>query len=166
MKKFCCLLLILLMLSGCSAPVYETLGDVVHVGLTQGQPRRVLISFPEDASLLTASGEDRLYLCNGYTLTLQARPSGDLADTVLALSGRNMEDLTVLESLCGDHKRYDFVWITNGEEGELLCRAAVLDDGQFHYSMTVMASTEDTADLKDTWNALFSSFCLDQKESA
>ena len=166
MKKFCYLLLILLMLAGCSAPVYETLGDVVHVGGTQSQPRQVLLAFVEDACLLTSTEDDRLYLCQGYTMTLQTGPCGDLAETILTLSGKEMGDITVLQSLCGDHKRHDFVWITNGEEGEMLCRAAILDDGQFHYSLTVMASTEDAADLTATWNELFSTFCLEEKESA
>lgn len=161
LKKVLLVLMVLFLLTACSEPVYETLGNVVHVGGNPAQPRQVLLSFPEDASLLTMSGEERLYLCDGYTMTLQNCDAGDLGATVLWLTGKKLTDITMLETVCGDHKRKDFVWITNTEEGQQVCRGAILDDGVFHYCLTVMAPGEDAVDLRQTWNALFSSFCLE-----
>lgn len=165
MRKILCVFAIMAIMTGCAAPVYETLGDVIHVGGRGVQPRESILSFPEEASLLTSSGDDRLYLCDGYTLTLQTHTDGDFAATVMELSGRDLSDLTVLESVCGDHKRSDLVWVTNGEDGQIVCRAAVLDDGNYHYSLTVMAKAADAADLTETWNSLFSSFCLETEKT-
>ncbi len=164
LKKVVFLLVLLLLCSGCSAPVYETLGNVVHVGANDALPREAALSLPADAAVLTASGTDLLYTCTGYTMSLQTLPSGDMAGTVHHLSGFDMDQLTMVQSVCGDHSRYDWVWVAAGENGDVLCRAAVLDDGNFHYSLCVMADATATAELTDAWNELFSSFCLDDAE--
>ena len=166
MKKVLCMLLLALLLTGCSEEVYETMGNVEHVGQTQIQPRQTVLTFPQDAAVLTAADGDILYTCAGYTLGLQTLPAGDLPSTIRTVSGFDMTNLTLLESCCGDHKRYDWVWVAAGERGDVLCRAAVLDDGNYHYSLFVSADAELAGELTETWNALFSSFCLAQKESA
>lgn len=153
--------LILGLLTGCGAPVYETLGDVAHVGQSQEPTRQILLTLPPDAKLLTFSGEDRLYLCDGYTLTLQTFPAGDLAATARQLSGREMNALTCIESVCGDHDRRDLSWTTMADEGQMVCRGAILDDGNFHYCLSVMANAEDAAELQEAWSRLFFSFCLE-----
>ncbi len=164
MKKVAFFLALLLIFSGCSAPVYETLGNVVHVGQNDTLPRSVVLSLPADAAVLTSSGTDRLYTCTGYTMSLQTQPSGDLAGTVRQLSGFDMDQLTLLQTACGDHSRYDWVWVAAGENGDVLCRASVLDDGNYHYSLCVTADASATAELTEAWNELFHSFCLDASE--
>lgn len=166
MKIIVCLLVLALMLSGCGTQVYETLGNVAHVGQTQQKAREILLEMPQDASVLTASGADILYICDGYTLSLQNMPSGNLAATIRGLSGYDPAQLTVVETLCGDHKRYDWVWAAAGEQGDVLCRGAVLDDGNYHYSLCVSANTDRSGELNEVWNALFDSFCLAPKEEA
>lgn len=161
MKKAVWFLALALVLSGCSAPVYETLGNVVHVGQMDATPRQIVLSLPADAAVLTASGTDMLYNCSDYTMSLQTLPAGDFAATVRTLSGYEPSQLTVLQSQCADHSRCDWVWVAAGEEGDVLCRAAVLDDGNYHYSLCVFADADAAADLTDTWNDLFHSFCLD-----
>lgn len=161
MKVLVSILLLVVMLSACSSPVYETMGGVVHVGSENHTPRSILLEIPQDAALLTASGTDTLYTCDGYTMSLQNLPSGDLSATIRTLSGYDPELLTIIESSCGDHKRYDWVWVAAGEGGDVLCRAAVLDDGKFHYSLCVTAESNEIADLSQEWNTLFSSFCLE-----
>lgn len=160
MKKAVILLVLALTLTGCSGAVFETLGDVAHVGGVQAQAREVILEFPADAAVLTAAGSDALYLCEGYTLSLQTQASGDLAATVRSLSGYDIGQLTVVESSCGDHQRYDWVWAAAGENGDVLCRGAVLDDGNFHYSLCVSADAEEAGSLSAAWTALFDSFCL------
>lgn len=166
MKKFLCFLVITLMLTGCSAPVYETIGNVVHVGSHDAAPRQIMLALPADAAVLTASGTDMLYTCSDYTMSLQTLPAGDLASTVKTLSGYDSAQLTLLQSRCEDHSRYDWVWVAAGEEGDVLCRAAILDDGNYHYSLCVFADADTAADLTDTWNELFQSFCLDTQPEA
>lgn len=164
MKKAVCFLALLMVLSGCSAPVYETMGNVVHVGQNNAVPRQIVLSLPADASVLTASGTDMLYTCTDYTMSLQTFHSGDLPATVRTLSGHEPAQLTIMQSQCNDHSRYDWVWVAAGEEGDVLCRAAVLDDGNFHYSLCVFANADDAAELTSVWNELFRSFCLDTQQ--
>ena len=164
MKKAVWILALLTVLAGCSAPTFETMGNVVHVGQSDAEPRQTKLSLPADAAVLTASGTDMLYACADYTMSLQTLPAGDLAATVRTLSGYDASQLTVLQSQCDDHSRYDWVWVAAGEEGNVLCRAAVLDDGNYHYSLCVFADADAAAYLTETWNELYSSFCLDTQE--
>lgn len=166
MKKAVCFLVLVTVLAGCSAPVYETMGNVDHVGSNDALPRQMTLALPEDAAVLTASGTDMLYTCSEYTMSLQTLPAGDLASTVKTLSGYDLAQLTMLQSQCADHGRYDWVWVAAGEEGDVLCRAAVLDDGNYHYSLCVSANADAAADLTNTWNELFRSFCLDTQSEA
>ncbi len=166
MKLWISILLLAAVLTGCSSPVYETMGGVVHVGQEIHTPRNILLEIPQDATVLTVSGTDMLYVCDGYTMSLQNLPAGDLASTIEMLSGYTPDRLTIVESLCGDHKRYDWVWVAAGEGGDVLCRAAVLDDGKFHYSLCVTAEANAVADLSQSWNDLFSSFCLETENAA
>lgn len=154
------LLVAALVLSGCSAPTFETVGNVIHVSATQAPMREVTVNLPQDAAVLTASGVDSIYTCNDYTMSLQVFPAGDLAATVTSLCGYSPQQLTMLESICGDHTRRDWVWTAAGENGDVLCRAAVLDDGNYHYSLCVMADAKIAGSLTEDWNALFASFCL------
>lgn len=162
MKKLAWLLMICMVLSGCSAMTYETLGEVAHVAGTAAQVREVMMKMPEDASVLTASGGDSMYICGDYTMTVQILPSGDLGATVAGLCGYSLSRLTLVESTCGDHSRHDWVWTAAGEEGDVVCRAAVLDDGNYHYCLCVYADAEKAGNLTGQWNDLFASFCLEQ----
>ena len=66
-----------------------------------------------------------------------------------------------MEQSCGDHKRYDLVWTAAGEEGDILCRAAVIDDGHYHYCLTAMVEAAQANAVQSTWNDLFASYCLE-----
>lgn len=166
MKKAVWILALLMLLAGCSAPVYETMGNVEHVAANNATARQVILTLPADAAVLTASGADMLYTCTDYTMSLQTLPAGDLSATVRALSGYESSQLTMVKSVCADHSRYDWVWVAAGEEGDVLCRAAVLDDGNYHYSLCVFADADAASELTDAWNALFNSFCLDTQQAS
>ena len=161
MKKLVGILLCLCLLTGCSEAVYETLGPVEHVSATVPDLRKVVLTLPGDAAVLTASGGNTMYICQEYSLAVQTLAGGNLDTTLQAVSGFEKEDLTVMEKVCGDHKRYDFVWTAAGENGDLLCRAAVIDDGNYHYCLTAMADAEAAGEWREAWNDLFGSFCLE-----
>lgn len=161
MKKIQCVFATLLLLCGCSAPVYETLGDVAHISSTLPPARQMKLQFPADAAIMTASGTDMLYQCGDYTICLQTMASGDLAATVRSLSGYEPPQVTLLETACSDHTRYDWVWTAAGEAGDVICRAAVLDDGKHHYCLSVSADAQKAGLLTESWNQLFGSFCLE-----
>lgn len=164
MKKWICLLLLPVLLTGCGAvETFETLGDVPHVSPGPGQLRQVVLQLPEDAALETANTEDGItvYSCDGYDIILQHFSSGNLTATVKTLSGFEPAQLTMVESACGDHDRYDWVWTAISEEGEMVCRGAVLDDGAHHYALCVIAPSQQARQVQSQWNALFASFCLE-----
>ena len=84
--------------------------------------------------------------------------SGDLEKTIHTLTGYDKEDLTVMATSADGINRYEFVWTCMGENGEQIGRAVVLDDGNYHYTMTVLRSAENTENSQIVWNDVFRSF--------
>lgn len=164
MKKFMLLIGFVLLLSGCAASeTFETLGPVIHQSEELPAMAAVELSLPDSASAQTFGGAtDALYECDGYTIVRQTLASGDFYSTMRTLSGCSPEDLTVLESGTPDTRRYDWVWTAVGEDGDLICRAAVLDDGNYHYCVCTIAPATEAGKLTQAWNALFASFRLEE----
>ena len=162
MKKLYCVLLLALLLSGCAGE--KTLETVMDVYDTQvmAQMKQVLITLPPDAATETLdNGEnERIYLCDGYTITVQTLPGGDMEKTFRELTGFSKEQLTVIQRQDTDWKRYDCVWSAAGEGEDLVARGTVLDDGSFHYAVTVSAPFSVAGDLAQTWQNILSSVTL------
>lgn len=157
MKK-CILILILLgMLSGCAAPeVYETVSDTLET-TPAAKPMQMILDMPQEAAQPTLQKEttEKLYHCDGYTLSLQTLAGGDLEKTLKTVTGRSREELTVIETRADHGSRYDCVWTAAGETGLQLGRACVLEDGNYHYVLSVMAPEEETGRLREVWQNLF-----------
>ena len=162
MKRIWCLLVLAALLCGCSAQqAVETVTD--ELLLSTGAPQKGLsLKLPADASKSVLAAEDgaQLYFCDGYVLTLQTQPAGDLDRTVQTLCGYGADRLTVLETKTSWAKRYDWTWTSAGEGSVQVGRAAVLDDGAYHYCVTVMADEAACGSLDSQWDALFSSLGL------
>lgn len=164
MRIIAIILLLTMLLTGCDATqTMETLGDVDHISPGPPAMAGVSLSLPAEAAMETSSEEDgvSVYLCDGYTMVLQTFSSGDLTATIHSLSGFLPEALTVMESDAGAYTRYDWVWTAVAEEGDLVCRGAVLDDGGYHYTLCVMAPATEVGAVTEAWNNLFGSFCLE-----
>lgn len=162
MKKFILVLFCSFLMTGCQATqTFETLGPVQHQADVAPAMAEVQLSLPEtaDTAVFQEQG-NTLYHCEGYTLMVQTYASGDMTATIKSLSGFSPERLTVLETAAEEHKRYDWVWTATGEGGDVLCRAAVLDDGNYHYCITAMAPAQQAGELTEEWNTLFRSFNL------
>ena len=159
MRKFGWILAFVLMLSGCgSTETLETLADVPAEG-TMPQPREIWVSLPEQSSLPVMESENgSLYFCEDFEVSLQTLEAGDLNRTSQTLSGYEQDDLTVIETSRDGIDKYEFVWTMAGEMGHRLGRATVLDDGAYHYCMTVLWDAEKTEDLQIVWSEIFSSF--------
>lgn len=161
-KKLWILLFSVCLLTGCAAKeTFETVDDQLTVPVS-ASVSELKLSLPEDASVLTMEHEDggKLYLCDGYTITVQTYPAGDLEQTLYQTSGYSKEKLKVIESNSAGVTRYDWVWAAAGEEGDQVCRAALLDDGNYHYVVTVMAPADTAGELTQTWNSILSSLTL------
>ena len=65
-----------------------------------------------------------------------------------------------METGTEDLRRYEFVWTSMGEDGQRLGRAVVLDDGNYHYTMTVLRDADTTENTQIVWSDVFRSFNL------
>lgn len=155
-------LCLLLMFSGCGSPgELETLGNISCMDPDPPQPRQISLQLPQDVAKSAMSGEQNaLYYGQGYSILVQTFASGDLAATARSVSGYDLTALTVMKSRCADHERYEWVWTATGEEGDVVCRAAVLDDGVYHYTLQVIVSAQEAGELSQKIQSMFQSFCL------
>ena len=110
--------------------------------------------------VMEAVDSGRIYLCKDYEIIIQTLEAGDLDETIRTLSGYDRDSLTVMKTRVEGADRYDFVWATAGENGERLGRAVILDDGNYHYTMTVLKDAEATKKTQVVWRTVFESFSL------
>lgn len=162
MKKWWICFCFSFLLTGCAAAeTFETVGDEL-LSPAMAEVGDISLSLPEGASaqaMLTESG-DKLYFCDGYTATVQTVSRGDLDRTCRTLCGFGADSLDIVETSSGGWKRWDWVWTAVGEGGDTVGRAAVIDDGNYHYCVSVMSDTGAAGELEAEWTALFRSFSV------
>ena len=158
MKRWLCCLLLVFLLCGCGAEeTLETVADEWMVP-AMAQPREISLRLPENLVMPVLEQEGRkLYLGEDYEIAVETLAAGDLNATVQTLGGYEKDQVTVLETQQGDVNRYDFVWATRGEEGNLLGRAVILDDGEYHYCLSVLRTA---GEAQIVWQDVFASFAL------
>ena len=166
LKKWITIGICAFLLTGCAAPTFETLGDIPHQQVAAPVPQKVVLTLPEGAvQAVWAAEGDTMYLCEDYTVHLQTMDAGDLKRSIRSLSGFDPENLTLVKSTCGDHDRYEWVWTAAGEGGDAVYRCALLDDGDFHYALTVTAPATTAGTLTEEWTKIMSTFCLEHTEN-
>ncbi len=159
MKKICFLFIFVLLLSGCkAAPTFETMDDV-YASQLPNAPRQVALELPKDVQTIVGSS-GKLYLCDGYDVTVETFSSGDLSSTIQQVTGFAPDALTMLQTAVSGVDRYECVWTAAGENGDIVGRAVVLDDGQYHYCVTVMGSADTAGELSADWQELLNSVKL------
>lgn len=162
MRKLWVIALLALCFTGCGAEeTFETVADELVLQTAQVQPGEIQVQLPEEA-LLPAMENDNgtLYLCRDYDVSVQTLDGGDLNETVRTLSGFDASDLTILETQNEALTRYEFVWSSAGETGDRMCRAAILDDGHYHYCLSAQIDAELAGAYQEMWNGMFESFCV------
>ena len=158
MKKMVWLILMATLMAGCTGEeTMETVNDEWAVPV-MAQPREISVRLPDNAVAPVLEQEGRrLFMGQDYEIMLETMDSGDLNATIRSLSGYEKDQLTVLQTQQDSAKRYDFVWTAAGEKGDRLGRAVILDDGDYHYCMSVL---RDTGDTSVAWKDVFQSFSL------
>lgn len=161
LKKCCFVILLAFALCGCAAKeTFETVSDEI-IAPVMAQPREVSVRLPENAvSPVLETDTRQVYMSDGYEIVIETLSSGDLNDTIQSLSGYNREQLTVLETQEGSIIRYDFVWASAGENGDRLGRGVILDDGSYHYCLSVLRDSDDRKVSQIVWSDVFFSFTL------
>ena len=161
MRKYLFLLLITALLTGCGAEeTFETVMDELAAPVI-AQPRFICVDLPGETALPVIENQNgRVYVCNNYEIVIQTLESGDLEETMRIMSGLAPEDLTVVETFADGINRYEFVWAAAGEAGDRCGRGAILDDGNYHYCLSVLCSADSDEKNQVSWEDVFSSFGL------
>lgn len=158
---------VLLMLIGCGArqPVtYETVSDVLPVCAPEDAPYEISITLPEDARELTRTKTGALYEASdgAYTICTRVIVSDGLDAAVYALSGFAQPQLR-LDTAAGDREECQFAWSCAGEQGQMVCRAKVLREGDYCYALCFSLKEGLGWEYNERINGVFSSFTLTQR---
>lgn len=150
-----------LLLSGCGAKeTLETVSDTI-IEPVPAAPAQISVRLPDNAvAPVLESESEQVYLCEDYEIVVETHASGDLDATIAAISGYDREQLTVMQTQQDGAARYDFVWVSAGETGDRLGRAVILDDGSYHYCMSVLRDAENQEKSQVVWSDVFASFSL------
>lgn len=162
MKKLLCIWTIVLLLAGCSnRQDFETMTDQYSEPFKQSVGE-IMLQLPEEAlqPVLSQPENGKFFLCDGYELHIQTMEAGDLDRTIRQVTGYAKDALMIIETSQGEMKRYDCAWSSAGENAVLTCRASILDDGAYHYVVSVMANADTAGDLQETWKSLFDTFAV------
>ena len=149
------------LLSGCgAAETYELVTDE-PVQQVSAQPREMHFFLAEETAMpVMETDSGKLYLCGEYDVMSQIFDGGDLERTIRQVSGFSPEDLTVIQTESKDVKKTEFVWTSAAEEGHRICRATVLDDGNYHYVLSATVPAEKIEEYQEIWNGIFETFEL------
>lgn len=147
------------LLTGCASQgTFETVADI-WAEETLPQPASICVALPGETALPAMESDSaRVYLSNDYEVYLQTVEAGDLEATVKTMCGYSPDQLTVLSTTQDGMDRHEFVWACAGETGDWLGRGVILDDGNYHYTMTVLRSVESVETSQVVWDGVFSSF--------
>lgn len=159
MKKLWVIVVAILLFTGCSKN-YETMNDA-YEPIEPAAVKTVVFSMPEDAAVPVISGDNgKIYFCDGYEITVQTLNAGNLDKTLETLTGFIGDHLTVMQTSIGGIHRYSCAWTAAGEGGDQIGNVTILDDGNYHYCLSVLAPSQEAGSLQATWAALMSSFQL------
>lgn len=163
MKKLILVVLSAMLLCGCGReelPVFETVGQGAYEPVSKPEPGRISILIPEQAAseTMTDGSGGQLYTWDGNILQLLTMEGGSLERTVASITGFSPSELTVMQYAKGDLTYYQTVWSTADEQGIMLGRALIADDGNYHYCLSLL-SPED-ADTQPVYDQLCATFSV------
>lgn len=161
MKQVVIWIALALLLCACaSKQAMETIADE-WAEPAAAVPREMILELPGEATVFAMESDTgRQYLGDGYEIAVQTLTAGDLNRTMQTLTGFTREELTVMETGDSTLRRYEFAWASEGEAGDRVGRGAVLDDGNFHYCLTVLQDVEAMETCQIIWSEVFHYFDL------
>lgn len=159
MKKCWLIVSVLLLLCGCGAQqTFETVQDSYEVGAA-APLRELSVALPEEAAqLVLQSGKSgSLYFCDGYTVAVETFAGGDLNQTLTGITGFGKDGLSLLTTRRQDAACHECAWTSAGEGTQQIGRTVVLDDGNYHYAVSVMADADKAGQLHRSWDQILAS---------
>lgn len=171
MKIVSCLLLLAVLLCGCSGaePAWETVDDVLPsepVSSWQEEAYTITVGVPAEAALLASSNGWNLYATETGDCEIQtgAFLASSLDSAVRQLSGYDADRLLIIETTRFDLPEYQFAWYTDREEGGYLCQADLVMDGMRCYAVVCSRAEAAGSAYDGAIRQVFSSFGLHYDE--
>ena len=160
MKKVCVFLLVVMLLTGCGQQNYEVRQAPCGSEAETSVPGVISICKADElaAPVMSTYDGDCLYIADTYEVYLQTLPGGDLNETMKQCTGFDREKLTVLQTQKDGLTRYDCVWSSAGEGTQCIGRTTILDDGSYHYVLTITGQNGE--EVADVWQQLSESFTV------
>ena len=161
MKKLLVVLLIAFVFGGCSSEeTFERIEDVQLLPVSSLN-YQVTLMLPDGMTQETVSqDQETLYMCDDYVLTIRTERGGDMDRTVRQTTGYGKDDLSMIHTKRDGFDCWECAWTTAGELGLQICRTVILDDGQEHHVVSVMADASIGGELFDQWNHVLGSVTL------
>lgn len=160
MKKCWMILGLALLLSGCgSQPTFETVADVYDQPVS-AVPQQILLDLPTSAQVPTLQSEDAgtIYFCDDLNVSVQTLEGGDLDRTLQTATGYSKDSLCVMQSYAPEGKCYECAFITAGEGQLQVGRTRIIDDGSYHYVVTILVPEEKAGQLQEQVQPVLDSF--------
>ena len=170
MKKWGMVLMMIVLLSGCSVKSEAALETVTDGLKTEpSAPYCIVFSVPEGMTRETFGDEGRCAVYedeNGdYTITTEILDATTVEVAAELVSGLPLERLEILTLCRSPMTEHHFAWSSSGEEGETVSRCALIESEDYYYVLTMTERTGLGSALDETAEAVFSSFCLTAEET-
>ena len=160
MRIIAVILCMLVLLSGCAQEVFETVDDQADVQV-MAVPATLLIDLPESAATPVFEGASgKLYFCEEYEIMVETLNAGNLDATLQTLTGFSKDEMQLLETKRCGVACYEGAWSAAGEAGDQVGRVMVLDDGVYHYCISLMTDASDISACALEWQSIFDSVAL------
>lgn len=161
MKKWIAVFLTGFLLTGCGArDTFESVSDEL-ITPVMATPRQVHIDLPDEAQAAAfPSDSGTLFICDDYEIAIETLSSGDLDATLKTMTGQGQEHLSLMTTKQGECTRYDFVWAGVNDDGDFSGRGTILDDGVYHYCLSLVRPLEKMNNSQVVWRQVFNSFTV------
>lgn len=164
MKKCWIILLLAIVLCGCSAePTFETIPDMCAETASQS-PRQILVDLPEETQVPAMQAEEGsiLYFCDDYTVMAYTLPAGNMDQTLRTTTGYGKDALRIMQSYAPEGDCIVCAWTAAGEGEILVGNARIIDDGNYHYVVCVLSPESKSGAAQKEIRAVLNSFQLEQ----
>lgn len=166
MKRWTCLILLVLGLTGCtvSAPAWETVEDPLgrQTAMVRDGAYTMAFDVPTGAAACVVGEGVQVYAQRegDYVITAQMLYASGVDSVIRRLTGLEPEQVQLLKTRRFGMEEYQFAWYAPGDEGGRLMQAAVLMDDLHGYALTFGVREGAGVSYADEVRQVFSSFNL------
>ena len=157
MRMILCLILIIsLCACGVNTPTLECVSDVYQIPSTPAYC--IEADFPAE-SVLTASCQDgccAVFAHDDYEICQEIFTASSIENALFSLTGRESEDLTIMNVASFPLEEYRFRWIAAGENGTQAFSGKLYFDGQYCYSLIAQCPIDKQGQYESVFSDLFS----------